>query len=285
MAHPSKNGQFSVGVNSPKNNTSYLEDFLEGDRTGQVNKGWHWPAFFVTGYWLPYRKMWLYWLLYLFVAPIGAALAGFVFGMLGAMAKLSEESLQVVTTVVILGSIFVLPAIYARPLLFSRYKKLIDESRLRFNTHNQRLAFLRSKGGTSRAAWILLLIFAFIMVTGILAAIAIPAYQDYTNRAKISELLLQGSALGGKIQETYNATGLYNPQKFETINSRHGRGRATQNGQIHFTLDASMGRLSGKEFVLSPVLDNGKITRWDCANLNVPVQFLPHQCRSQGKLW
>ena len=37
-----------------------------------------------------------------------------------------------------------------------------------------------------------------VAIIGILAAVALPAYQDYTVRAKVSELILAGSA--GKVQ-------------------------------------------------------------------------------------
>ena len=37
-----------------------------------------------------------------------------------------------------------------------------------------------------------------VAIIGILAAIALPAYKDYTVRAKVSELILAGSA--GKVQ-------------------------------------------------------------------------------------
>jgi Tfp pilus assembly protein PilE len=46
---------------------------------------------------------------------------------------------------------------------------------------------LSAKGGTSNVALIIILVFAFIAIIGIIAAIALPAYQDYTARAKISE--------------------------------------------------------------------------------------------------
>ena len=42
-----------------------------------------------------------------------------------------------------------------------------------------------------------------VAIIGILAAVALPAYQDYTVRAKVSELILAGSSYRTAISEKY----------------------------------------------------------------------------------
>ena len=44
-----------------------------------------------------------------------------------------------------------------------------------------------------------------VAIIGILAAVALPAYQDYTARAKMSEVILAGSACRTSITETLSA--------------------------------------------------------------------------------
>lgn len=46
-----------------------------------------------------------------------------------------------------------------------------------------------------------------VAIIGILAAVALPAYQDYTIRAKVSEGLTLASALKTAISETYQSSG------------------------------------------------------------------------------
>src|SRR5678815_488728 len=48
-----------------------------------------------------------------------------------------------------------------------------------------------------------------VAIIGILAAIAIPAYSDYTERAKVSELVTLASACKASVSEYYQAQGTF----------------------------------------------------------------------------
>lgn len=50
-----------------------------------------------------------------------------------------------------------------------------------------------------------------VAIIGILAAVALPAYQDYTIRAKLSEVLLAGSAGKVPVAEFYQNRGIMPP--------------------------------------------------------------------------
>ncbi len=47
-----------------------------------------------------------------------------------------------------------------------------------------------------------------VAIIGILAAIALPAYQDYTVRAKVSEALITGSSAKGVVSEAFQSDSL-----------------------------------------------------------------------------
>src|SRR5437870_6465971 len=55
-----------------------------------------------------------------------------------------------------------------------------------------------------------------VAIIGILAAVALPAYQDYSNRAKISEVILAASACRTSITEVFQRD-----RKSTRLNSSH----------------------------------------------------------------
>jgi len=141
-----------------------------------------------------------------------------------------------------------------------------------------------------------------VAIIGILAAVALPAYQDYTVRAKMSEVVLAGSACRLTITEVYqsastapaaNAWGCENTAvggaskyvlKVET----------TADGKISVTTQGFDSALNGKVVTLVPYVnastamttaaDMGKgIFRWACGatadGTTVPSKYLPGSCR------
>ena len=47
-----------------------------------------------------------------------------------------------------------------------------------------------------------------VAIIGILAAVALPAYQDYTVRAKLTELMVAGSSAKAVVTEAFQSSGL-----------------------------------------------------------------------------
>ena len=68
-------------------------------------------------------------------------------------------------------------------------RKLVRDT-AHISDNSARIAELARRGGTS-AVWLWILV--AIVLVGILAAIALPAYQDYTIRARVSEAILSTS--------------------------------------------------------------------------------------------
>lgn len=125
-----------------------------------------------------------------------------------------------------------------------------------------------------------------IAIIGILAAIAIPTYQDYTIRAKVSEGLQIASAAKTAVAETFQAVG-----SLPADNAAAGLPAATAiagnnvtsvgvaNGVITITYNASSG-VSGQTVVMTPdtTTNAGSIT-WTCNAGTVADKYLPAQCR------
>ncbi len=60
---------------------------------------------------------------------------------------------------------------------------------------------------TQQQGFTLIELMIVVAIIGILAAIAIPAYQDYTTRAKVTEAISFAGAAKNAVAETYIATG------------------------------------------------------------------------------
>ena len=55
----------------------------------------------------------------------------------------------------------------------------------------------------AQAGFTLIELMIVVAIIGILAAVAFPAYQDYTKRAKLSEVILAGAGCRTSITEVY----------------------------------------------------------------------------------
>jgi type IV pilus assembly protein PilA len=140
-----------------------------------------------------------------------------------------------------------------------------------------------------------------VAIIGILAAVALPAYQDYTKRAKMSEVVLAASACRTTITEVYQS-GSSGPGSNNWGCEASQAGGASKhvakietddNGVVTVTaqgIDATL--IDGKKVTLVPYADAttkmvvathlGKpIFKWICGDTgtDVPPKFLPGSCR------
>ncbi len=273
--------EFYKAIVGPKNQDYYLSHFSRFDNHGKVSASWHWPAFFVTFYWFLYRKMWLnaliyFFLPYLVMIPLGIA---------AAVAGKSADTVIGIGYVLFLIAIFVLPPIYANALYYKHCKKKIVEAGSSTRDLQRQLGELSGKGGTSNVVLIFVLVFAFIAFIGILAAIAIPAYQDYTTKARLTEAVTVGRNAADSVANYYN-------QHQEVPGSLEQAGFAApippsvkelsvnnQNGTVIITMASAP--ISGKTFLLVPSLDSNNQIIWTCMSQEIQDKYLPQQCRHQ----
>ncbi len=119
-----------------------------------------------------------------------------------------------------------------------------------------------------------------VAIIGILAAVALPAYQDYTNRAKVSELILAGADAKINISEYAQVNGTLNGSgsglTVNTAGKHVGSGSvATATGIISVTgtLFPVVTRVT-----LTPTLDTSSgVVVWTCSG--TPNKYMPSSCR------
>lgn len=134
-----------------------------------------------------------------------------------------------------------------------------------------------------------------VAIIAILAAIALPAYQDYTIRSQVSEGITLADGAKTAIAEYYTNTGDFPPTNLSaglavstsiTGNYVKSLDVGATPGQIQVTFSntspqKSNKNINGKIVVLSAVTNAGSI-EWKCgpsAGTNVDIKYLPTICR------
>jgi type IV pilus assembly protein PilA len=124
-----------------------------------------------------------------------------------------------------------------------------------------------------------------IAIIGILAAIALPAYQDYTVRARVSEILVSMSAVKGTVSENIvnngqiaagSCSGFLAPTA--TVNMA-SIGCADTTGVITGTGTAT--KAKGVALTMTPTLLSGGNIKWVCAvSSTANNRYVPAECRA-----
>jgi type IV pilus assembly protein PilA len=126
-----------------------------------------------------------------------------------------------------------------------------------------------------------------IAILGILMAIAIPAYQDYQVRAKVSEGMNLSSGAKLAVAEVRSSTGAFPGSAASAGISATITGNNVSkvdvgaNGLITVTYSGPP-VIAGNQLMLEPTFTGGSV-KWDCTNAvagtTVPSKYLPSQCR------
>lgn len=124
-----------------------------------------------------------------------------------------------------------------------------------------------------------------VAIIGILAAVALPAYQDYTIRAKVSEVVLAASAPRTAISEVASVNGtLPATYTVQNLQSTYVSSVEYAAGVIRVVARGINAAVNGKAIGLRGSLNpsTGQVT-WLCgpsATSPMDVKFLPSSCRS-----
>ena len=140
-----------------------------------------------------------------------------------------------------------------------------------------------------------------VAIIGILAAVALPAYQDYTIRAKVTEAILAGSTCRTAVSEAFQsastlpAGGAFGCETGSSASkaSKYVQQVTTSNAgviTVTTTEDGSLKEAGSKQIIMSPMQADGTtaatanstVGAWKCgpgSSAAMPVKYLPASCR------
>ena len=138
-----------------------------------------------------------------------------------------------------------------------------------------------------------------VAIIGILAAVALPAYQDYTVKAKVSEVILAASACRTNISEVYQSTStlptannwgceVEDPTKYVAAVTTTAKGAII----VEASDDTSLSGAAEKKIVMVPLSTTGAaaspgtaVSEWKCGPAAteadaMPKKYLPGTCQA-----
>lgn len=120
-----------------------------------------------------------------------------------------------------------------------------------------------------------------IAIVGILGAVALPAYQNYTIRAKVSEGLLAASACKVSVTEAVQSGAASVPNNLcsgstQYVESVTSGGNAS-NATVTVALKGIDKNVDGKTIVYTGAVANATITGWTCTTA-LEQKYVPSGC-------
>lgn len=287
-SNPSQTEEHYRAAVGESKGTYYLPLFYRFDQPGSSRVSWNWPAFFVTFFWMVYRRMYGLAFAYLLLWPLALGV------LIGVISVLFGAAAAAFTYWAGLLAQLILVPMFANAAYHWHVRKRIEKMSAGAPSHEATVQRLigESSGGSPVA--IAIASVGIIAILGILAAIAIPAYQDYTIRAQVTEGLNLAAKVKASVAESYAASGNW-PDALtiarldvEQYTGQYVSGIEISHGVVLIHYGNGANRIiSGQTLSLHPApLESGGI-EWSCGyaagddttRTDIAPKYLPRSCR------
>ena len=117
-----------------------------------------------------------------------------------------------------------------------------------------------------------------VAIIGILAAVALPAYQDYTVRARVSELILAASSAKTALSEGMQTTGSWSAVWMSSITiSATGMITSATISTVGMIFVSGTAPTSSSIVTMTPQTTTDNKLIWSCTG--TPSKYMPASCR------
>jgi TM2 domain-containing membrane protein YozV/Tfp pilus assembly major pilin PilA len=150
--------------------------------------------------------------------------------------------------------------------------------------HNEGKPNVGGEGSAGLVIALVVAVFGGIMVLGILAAIAIPAYQDYTVRARVAASMAAAEEVREAVEQH-----IIDQRAFPGSNADVGIAESSgddthhwfavqEGGVVVMTYGSRSHVLAEKTLIFTPVIENNTIY-WDCSGGTLEPKYRSAECR------
>lgn len=284
---PSQNEQLYRAAVGEKKAGYYVPLFYRFDQ-GASRASWNWPAFFVTFFWLLYRRMYGPAVAYLLGLPLALAIV-----MIGLMLMFGEVLAGALVNLGTFVLVFVIVPLFANAIYHWHIRKRIEKLAADAPSQDALLQRVIGQSATAGVPVIIGVVCLWaVFAVGILGAIAIPAYQDYVIRSQVSEGLAIAAHVKRAVATTYASSNRW-PADLRSAglepppDGKYVRAVEVSDGAILIRYgNAAHVKIAGHTLSLHPAEGSDGV-EWKCgyaagseAQTDIEPKFLPLLCRS-----